>query len=413
MPIRKRLTHSGLGVYSGSNDRAQLITAAVWERVKDDPLTRVMCGRTNWRYLEPEEGVYDFAEIDRALALCRGADKGLYLQIDFTNYFYSAETRARNVPEWLVKKYGYNVVLSRKARGPGTSGSTADIEHINFGAEPDGATRVQDGFKALLAALAAHVDGDPNFVGVAFLEANTGLREHNQPIPDDTFAEKRAAGEYAYAAWRSILETAHASFRNSLVTLGATYGFALGKAKLGELLEWHGEQGGGYGAPDHCNGPPTAERLTTPEGLEGGRAHPLGYFWAKYRGVLPCCTMSQRPTLRMNTRDTAWIVGHAVRQQAWIWIVPAYDGRYPVPGDYQRNFTDIRNTVAALGTDGYLTDTVPSALAPLEPPVATPAARRLRNVTRPAFASDDDLRSLSVAERAELVSNLNALAGAL
>jgi hypothetical protein len=104
----------------------------------------------NWNALEPRMGQYDFADIDRDLALTDSLGKKLFIQIQ--DRFFSPE--ARNVPDYLLTDPVYGGGLVPQVDNPG-EGKAPGYGWATMQWKP----AVRARYQALLKALAERFDG--------------------------------------------------------------------------------------------------------------------------------------------------------------------------------------------------------------------------------------------------------------
>ncbi|WP_246021623.1 hypothetical protein [Alteraurantiacibacter aquimixticola] len=148
----------------------------------------------NWRGLEPSEGEYDFAAIERDLATLEAFDRELFVQLQ--DRFFLPQ--ARWLPDYLLEEEIYAGGLARQAdtagEGPDGSGWVA--------MQWQPALRAR--FQALLDALAERFDG--RIAGINLPETSTDLDLDNPPPGfscDSYFAatmENLAHARQAFAA---------------------------------------------------------------------------------------------------------------------------------------------------------------------------------------------------------------------
>lgn len=103
-----------------------------------------------WRSLEPREGQYDFAAIERDLAAAEAAGKSLFVQVQ-DRFFLPT---ARHLPDYLLTEPAYAGGLARQADNPGEGRPVA----TGWGAK-QWIPAVRTRFQALIAALAERFDG--------------------------------------------------------------------------------------------------------------------------------------------------------------------------------------------------------------------------------------------------------------
>jgi hypothetical protein len=103
-----------------------------------------------WKSLEPEQGRYDFSDIERDLAMLDGMHRKLFIQIQ--DRFFSPE--ARSVPAYLLTDPVYKGGLVAQVDNPG-EGRPPVQGWVAMQWNP----AVQNRFQALLAALGKRFDG--------------------------------------------------------------------------------------------------------------------------------------------------------------------------------------------------------------------------------------------------------------
>ncbi|MEO6298800.1 MAG: hypothetical protein ABIO62_04130 [Paracoccaceae bacterium] len=150
-----------------------------------------------WRQLEPAMGVYDFARIRDALAITKGLNKALFIQIQ--DRFFSVE--ARNVPDYLLTapEYGGGLVSQSD-----NAGETQPVGAGWVAMQWNPAVRAR--YQALLAALAKEFDGQ--VLGVNLPE--TAIDIVMDPAPDGFTCDSYFEAEMANMAFaRSVFKKSH------------------------------------------------------------------------------------------------------------------------------------------------------------------------------------------------------------
>jgi beta-lactamase class A len=151
-----------------------------------------------WRSLEPVEGQYDFAAIERDLALTKRLHKKLFIQIQ--DRFFSPE--ARNIPEYLLQEPQYDGGLASQWDHPGENkpvGSGWVAQQWNL--------PLRKRYQALLMALAHRFDGQVD--GVNLPETAIDLDPKHPP--------RGYSCDAYFAAEMENLSVARASFHTSRV----------------------------------------------------------------------------------------------------------------------------------------------------------------------------------------------------
>jgi len=123
-----------------------------------------------WHDLEPSLGVYDWSQIDADLARLAPAKKKLAIII---NYKYQISDTVSSLPDYILAYPNATVngvsVPPYFEQGKANDGPFNHGQHANFG-HPK--TRAR--FKALLNALSARYDSNPNLVSLTFIETSVG-----------------------------------------------------------------------------------------------------------------------------------------------------------------------------------------------------------------------------------------------
>lgn len=141
-----------------------------WDTVDDFPGVGVIYLRLAWKYLEPEEGKFNWSVVD--IPAQRWIAKGKKIAFRFTTYESLSNNPPNATPEWVVQA-GARVYSVRGRGGAGTvERYEPDYDDPIFLAKLD----------RFLAAAAARYDGDPN---VAWIDVGTiGIWGEGDPGPE-------------------------------------------------------------------------------------------------------------------------------------------------------------------------------------------------------------------------------------
>lgn len=139
-------------------------------RYLDEPAVQGVNKRYFWRFIEPEEGVYDFSEIEEDLDYLAGQDKQLIVFL-MDKSFSATETSA--MPDYL-SEYQFR---SDKGRFRPIRWHPVVVER----------------FVALGKALGERFDSHPNFEGIAIQESSLGIPEEGLRAFDYTPEKYRDA----------------------------------------------------------------------------------------------------------------------------------------------------------------------------------------------------------------------------
>jgi hypothetical protein len=151
-------------LYTGNGDLAA--AEAILKRPDIDGAQVVY----NWKALEPLKGQYDFADIERDLALTDSLGKKLFIQIQ--DRFFSPE--ARNVPGYLLSEPAYGGGLVPQVDNPG-EGKAPGYGWVAMQWVP----AVRARYQSLLKALAERFDG--KVYGVNLPETSIDMNEKDSP----------------------------------------------------------------------------------------------------------------------------------------------------------------------------------------------------------------------------------------
>jgi hypothetical protein len=395
----------GIGLYGHSPDRATALTDRVAEFVAQHDLARFVGAQMPLRYLEPErEGEYDFSEIRRVLDWCAAHNKGFVLQIQTTNS--TGKPEDRTIPAWMERRLGYDVCITRKT----TANVATGKELINLGVDAVRARYIKLG-----QALAAEFDARPHFIGVTFGEPYIGNQAKiGKPI----------TSEQRRDALLDLLGSFHDAFLLSLVGQFATWLYELRPEHMWDVMQYHVDRGGAYGAPDVApcqGGRPNPDRRKTCR--ERVRDYTLGELWGNDAprgrlGINPLLTACQKPTAQNPLITTAELtqymadIGvHFAMWQPVLKRVPAADiGKL---GTMQHDTHRLLEEIEKIG--GRYARANPSIIIPVraKDPELTARAQRMLNVTHPNFLTDEDIASFSRANSERAIGQIETLTGRL
>ena len=130
----------------------------------------------NWRQLEPEEGHYDFSQIERDLSEAARLNKQLWIQLQ--DRFFLPE--ARRLPDYILSEPQYDGGLARQIDNPGEG---QPVEQGWVAKQWNPALRVR--FQALIAALAERFDG--RILGINLPETAIDTGEEDAGFCDTYF----------------------------------------------------------------------------------------------------------------------------------------------------------------------------------------------------------------------------------
>lgn len=206
----------------------------------------------NWRNLEPQEGVYDFSQIESDLAYLQSIGKRLFPEIQITNWDTAGPPETPSYM-WSDSKYGGNLPYYGAFQYTATSPWRAIIWNAN----------VQSKLDALYAALGQRFDGEPYFEGINLgetsMEAGPGFS---------------SAG--VENAFKTMSLAAKNAFPDKVVFLQVNFG----AFDLSAMRQWLSANGIGFGAPDTFGSPDTT--LLTLNTTSGE-----WYDYNQYHSVVP------------------------------------------------------------------------------------------------------------------------------
>jgi hypothetical protein len=218
-------------------------------------------GIYTWAALEPTKGQYDFSTVDAELAILKTqykATKRLGMVIWPVSFGAMGSTANRIVPQYILSDPQY---------GPGTNG-------INYGyATTGGSTStwaaalwrpaVMDRFIALIRALGAHLNSDPNFEVLM--------------LPETSSLVGTGASDYSEAALVTQLErlisAAVAAFPNTNVVIQDNFMQTL--VDTGSVLTYAQAHRAGLSGPDIWGASAVAKFGSNPN------VFPAGYTWGQ------------------------------------------------------------------------------------------------------------------------------------
>ena len=234
-------------------------TSWVLSRIKDNPNLKGIATTHRWAELEPQKGVYNFANIESNLAMAKAANKRLMIQI--IDRWWGVPTC---VPEYLrsdpIYKGGQSLFLN-------PNGSVNACNALRFVPE------VQSRLMALYTALGKRFNNDPNFEAVYVQEDGLYLKGSNMGgYTPRGYTDQQKRGMDALAA----------AFPNTQVFKFLSWG-----VNTGELFEYAYKLGLGVGGPDLL---PNNATFSTP-------------YYSQYAGRMPLHISVQHPKVELYTKD--------------------------------------------------------------------------------------------------------------
>ncbi|NML17786.1 glycoside hydrolase [Azohydromonas caseinilytica] len=160
------------GHYVALSRRGEAALHEALREIKHLPHVKGLLLRYGWRQLEPRKGEYQFATIDRDLALARSYGKQLFIMVE-TKAFKAG---VRAVPDYMhTAEYSggaYKIRINAKSTlgSPKTYGENAALHN----------PKVRDRLIALTTALGRRYNYNNNFEGITFNE--TAMGQMLQPL---------------------------------------------------------------------------------------------------------------------------------------------------------------------------------------------------------------------------------------
>jgi hypothetical protein len=230
----------------------------------------------NWKALEPRLGEYDFADIERDLAMTGALGKKLFIQIQ--DRFFSPE--ARNVPDYLLTDPVYGGGLVPQLDNPG-EGKPVGYGWTTMQWNP----AVRDRYQALLKALAERFDGRVYGVNLPETSIDVDVEDASTGFTCDIYfgAELENLG-YARDVFFKSRVVQYANFWPCEWENDHNY--------MGRMFEFASQHGIGLGGPDIVP-------------YRKGQMKNSYPFFNRYKGKLSFVGMAvQEPTLTYTNENT-------------------------------------------------------------------------------------------------------------